>query len=70
MFQSNVKQIMERKGITLRKLAELSEVSKQTIVKARSGSGISECRLSTLGRVAKALEVGTKELYEEEDTFK
>ena len=66
MFHSNIKEIMGRKGITLRKLVELSEVSKQTIVKARSDSGISECRLSTLGRIANALEVPLKDLFEGE----
>ena len=36
-----------------------------TVTKTRSDSGTSVCRLSTLGRIAKALEVDTKELYNE-----
>nr|WP_298034633.1 helix-turn-helix transcriptional regulator [uncultured Desulfovibrio sp.] len=65
MLQSNIKRIMQTKGVTLRGLAEASGVSKQTIVTARQDAGISECRLSTLARIARALEVGTKDLFDE-----
>lgn len=65
MFTSKVKEIMGKKGVTLRGLAETSGVSKQTIVNARSDEGISECRLSTLARIARALGVTTKDLYDE-----
>ena len=66
MFVSNIQELMKEKKITARKIIALTGLSSTTITKARSDSGISECRLSTLGRIAKALEVGTKELYEEE----
>jgi len=66
MFTSTVKEIMEKKGVTLRGLVGDSGVSKQTIINARSDSGISECRLSTLGRIASALEVPVKELFDGE----
>ena len=66
MFKSNVKSLMEKKKKTFQEIVDNSGISRQTIHKARQDSGISECRLSTLGRIAKALEVGTKELYEEE----
>ena len=65
MFTSNIKAMMVKKKITMREMADRSGVSVVTLTKARSDSGISECRLSTLGRIAQALEVGTKELYEE-----
>jgi len=68
MFTSNVKKIMKERGVKTVQLTEATQLSSATIAKARSDSGISECRLSTLGRIAKALEVGTKELYEEEFT--
>ena len=37
-----------------------------TLTKARQDSGISECRLSTLGRIANALEVPVKTLIDGE----
>ncbi|MCL1916134.1 MAG: helix-turn-helix transcriptional regulator [Desulfovibrionaceae bacterium] len=65
MFTSNIKEIMKRKKVTIRELAAVSGVSAVSINKARSDSGISECRLSTLGRIANALEVRTKRLFDE-----
>ena len=65
MFKSKIDQILKEKGISTYTLAEKSGVSRQSLFKARSDSGISECRLSTLGRIAQALEVRTKDLYEE-----
>ena len=66
MFTSKVKENMEKNGVTLRGLVRDAGVSKQTILNARSDSGISECRLSTLGRIANALEVPVKELFDGE----
>jgi len=66
MFASKIKWLMREKKITVRALAERADISIVTINKARQDSGISECRLSTLGRIAQALEVKTKDLYEEE----
>ena len=56
---------MERKGETLRSLGEKTGFSNRTLVKARTDSGISECRLSTLGRIANALKVPLKDLFED-----
>lgn len=67
MFTSNVKIIMKDKGVKTVPLSEMTGLSSATIAKARQDSGIAECRLSTLGRIAKALEVSTKDLYEEKD---
>ena len=65
MFTSNIKKLMAEKKKTFRAL-EGCGVSRQTIHKARTDSGISECRLSTLGRIANALEVPVKELFDGE----
>ena len=65
MFTSNVKKIMKDKGIKTIPLSEDAGLSSATIAKARSDSRIAEIRLSTLARIATALGVSTKELYEE-----
>ena len=65
MIKSNLKEIMERLDVTYKELEEKTGISSQTITRAR-GDMISECRLSTLETIAKALEVSTKDLYEEE----
>ena len=64
MIKSNLKEIMERLDVTYKRLEEKTGVSGQTITRAR-GEMISECRLSTLETIAKALGVSTKDLYDE-----
>lgn len=64
MIKSNLKEIMERLDITYKQLEEKTGISSQTITRAR-GEMISECRLSTLETIAKALGVTTKDLYDE-----
>ena len=66
MIKSNLKEIMERLDVTYKQLEEITGVSSQTITRAR-GDMISECRLSTLEVIAKALGVATKDLYDEEN---
>ena len=66
MFVSNVKKIMKNSGIKTVNLSQQTGLSSATIAKARSDSGIAECRLSTLGRIANALEVPMKELFDGE----
>ena len=51
--------------MTARDVIAISGLSSATLTKARQDEGIAECRLSTLARIAKALGVTTKELYEE-----
>lgn len=58
---------MEDKGKTFQDVVKESGLSRQTIHKARQDDGISECRLSTLGRIGAALGVKTKRLYDETD---
>ena len=64
-YRSNIKTLMERKGKTLRGLAEETGISDRTILRARKHELIGLCKLETLGAIAKALNVKTKDLYDE-----
>lgn len=66
MLSSNIKDLMKKKKITMREMADKSGVSVVTLNKARQDEGIVECRLSTLGRIAKALGVPIKKLFDGE----
>ncbi len=66
MIKSNVKKIMKDKHIKSIPLMEMTGVSSATIAKVRSDEGITECRLSTLGRIATALGVPVKTLFDGE----
>ncbi|MCC8193489.1 MAG: helix-turn-helix transcriptional regulator, partial [Deltaproteobacteria bacterium] len=57
------------RNVTYKQLEEKTGISSQTITRAR-GDMISECRLSTLEAIAKALGVTTKDLYDEENQKK
>lgn len=65
MFVSNIPRLMKEKKKTARALIAATDLSPNTLTKLRKDEGIAECRLSTLARIAKALEVSTKDLYEE-----
>ena len=65
-FRSNVKKIMKDKKVTIRDAVEASGLSSATIHKLRETEGITECRLSTLGRIATALGVPVKTLFDGE----
>ena len=65
-FRSNVKKIMKDKKVTIRDAVEASGLSSATIHKLRENEGITECRLSTLGRIATALGVPVKTLFDGE----
>lgn len=64
MITSNVKKIMDDKGITIRAMVALSGLSDKTILRARS-EHIVECRLYTLQSLAKCLGCSVKKLFEE-----
>ena len=64
MFSSNIKKIMKEKKLTIRQLESATGMSTRTLNKARSDEGILECRLSTLIRIAEALGVDVKEIFE------
>ena len=66
MLKSNIKDLMTQKNSTIRGLAVETGISTKTIIRARSDKWIAECRLSTLRRIAEALGVEVKELFEEE----
>ena len=65
VFKSNVKDLMGKKKMTMQMLSDREGLSSATIARARSDEGISECRLSTLAKIADALGVKTKRLYDE-----
>lgn len=65
MITSNLPKIMKEKKMTARAIIAVTNLSPNTLTKARSDSGISECRLSTLKRIAEPLGVKVKDLFEE-----
>ena len=64
MIVSNVKKIMEKQGITIRKLVDETGLSDVTILRARREQ-IAQCRLSTLETIAKTLGCKVKDLFDE-----
>ena len=68
MFSSNLAEIMKKQKKTVREMVRITGLASATINKARQNRGISECRLSTLGRIANALEVPVKTLFDGEHT--
>jgi hypothetical protein len=65
MLKSNVKKIMEEKGITIRSMIEKTGLADVTILRARREQ-IVQCRLETLERIANCLGCKVKDLFEEE----
>jgi DNA-binding Xre family transcriptional regulator len=64
MITSNVKEIMENSGITIRGMIEKTGLSDTTILRARR-SQISLCRLNTLEIIANCLNCKIKDLFSE-----
>jgi len=64
MITSNVQKIMEKKGVTIRKLVEKTGLSDVTILRARKEQ-ITQCRLATLETIARSLDCTIKDLFEE-----
>lgn len=62
---SNVKKIMKEKGVMGKVLQEITGISDVTIAKVRTDDGIEECRIQTLMRIAEALGVSVKDLFDE-----
>ena len=65
MFKSNIRELMNKKGITIRDLSSQTELSTRTIHRATQDDTIGGCQLNTLAKIADALSVKTKRLYEE-----
>lgn len=61
---SNVKKIMENKGVTILALAETTKLSDRLIKRARTDQ-IRKCTLETLGIIADGLGVRAKDLFDE-----
>lgn len=66
MIESQLKQVMQAKGISIRKLAEQTGLAQETIKRARRGL-IAQSQLDTLIRIAVALGVQVSDLYEIHD---
>ena len=66
-MKSNVRKIMEAKGVTLRALMEDTGFANKTILNSRKDGkkGICTCTLGTLDRIAKALGVSPKDLFDD-----
>lgn len=62
MIQSNIKQIMEKKRITLKRMVEDTGLAEMTIIRARRGQ-IASCQLETLLVMADYLNCTVEELY-------
>jgi DNA-binding Xre family transcriptional regulator len=64
MLTSNVKKIMENKGVTIRKMVEQTGLADKTILRARCEQ-ISQCRIYTLETIAAFLDCKVKDLFDE-----
>jgi len=65
MITSNIKKIMEKKGVTIRKMVQDTRLADVTILRARREQ-ISQGRLCTLEVMAEYLGCTIKDLFEEE----
>ena len=65
MITSNLKAVMEQKGVTLKKMVEDTKLAEMTLIRAR-GQKIGQCKLDTLAAMARYLGVKTRDLYEED----
>jgi len=64
MLTSNIKQLMEEKGVTIRAMVAQTGLADVTILRARCEK-IAQCHLETLERIAKCLGCRVKDLFEE-----
>lgn len=64
MPKSRVKALMKEQGFTVRALAAQTDLTEQTIMKARSDDKVLTCRMNTLAKIAKTLGVEVDELFE------
>lgn len=66
MFISNISEIMNKKGKTIRGISEEAGIALGTVHRATQDDTIGGCQLNTLGRIASALEVPVKDLFDGE----
>jgi DNA-binding Xre family transcriptional regulator len=64
MVQSNLKELMEKNGITLKRMVEDTGLAEMTIVRARREQ-IGQCRLDTLIIMARYLGCTVNDLFYE-----
>ena len=64
MFTSKVREFMDKKGKTVRDVAEEAALSTHTVFRATQDATIGGCQLNTLAKIGTALGVRTKRLYE------
>ena len=65
MVKSNVKQLMKAKGEKIRQLVERIDISRQTLMRARDDATVGSCSVDTLCKIAVALDVSVKDLFDE-----
>ena len=70
MFISNVRELMNKKKKTIREVAAETNMSVSTVHRATQDDTIGGCQLNTLAKIADALGVKTKRLYEEVEECK
>jgi len=66
MFTSKVRSLMDKKKTTVRDMVGQTGMSSRTIQRAVSDATIHKCELGTLGRIANALGVPVKKLFDGE----
>lgn len=65
MVKSNVKQLMKAKNEKIRQLVERIDISRQTLMRARDDATVGSCSVDTLYKIAVALGVSVKDLFDE-----
>ncbi len=65
LFSSKVDDLMWKRRVRVTELIRKTGLSPETINRARRSATLSSCTLKTLRVIANALEVKTKDLYEE-----
>jgi DNA-binding Xre family transcriptional regulator len=66
MITSNIRKIMENKGVTIRNMVEQTGLADKTILRARCEQ-INQCRVYTLETIADFLDCKVKDLFDEAD---
>ncbi|MBD5646235.1 MAG: helix-turn-helix transcriptional regulator [Desulfovibrio sp.] len=66
MLRSNLKPLMEQRGITLRQMVEDTGLAEMTIIRARRGQ-IGACRLDTLVSIAGYLGCTVNDLFSQDE---
>lgn len=62
-FSSNLGKLMRKKNLTYEELQHLSNIGPDTVARARDGR-IATCKLITLEKIARALDVNVDDLFD------